>query len=189
MANKLLALLTKLATGKLILISFFLIIVINQFVLPAIYPPDTLDVQFSYSPEKAYQLIGSYSEEGRQDYALIELTLDLFYPVLSALFFSLLTIYTFRRIFPLNSFWQKLPLLGPLVMAVDYLENTGILVMLFSYPRRLDVVAQAANIFTVTKSALSVIELILMVIGLVGLLGKIVYTMIRRDAGEVSHEK
>jgi hypothetical protein len=114
---------------------------------------------------------------------LIELTLDLIYPLLSALMFSTLTIYLFRRVFPPDSFWQKLPLLGPIVMIVDYLENAGIVTLLLSYPRRLDIVAQAANMFTVAKFALSQVELILIAIGLLGWLGKTVYTRVRSSPG------
>ncbi|HSK87517.1 MAG TPA: hypothetical protein VK880_04130 [Anaerolineales bacterium] len=190
MADKLIKLLTKLATGKLVIVFILLVIAINAFVVPAVYPRfETLDMKASYSAEEAYQLIASYGEEGRQYYAIIELTLDVIYPLLSALMFSSLTIYFFRRVFPLNSFWQKLPLLGLIVMAVDYLENTAIVVMLLNYPRRLEVVAQAANMFTVAKFALSQLELIVILVGLVGWLGKTVYTWVRRSTGEISHEK
>lgn len=190
MANKLLELLTKLATGKLIVVFILLVIAVNVFLLPAIYPSfETLDLQSSYSPERAYQLIDSYGEEGRQYYALIELTLDLIYPILNALMFSTLTIYLFRRVFPPDSFWQKLPLLGPIVMIVDYLENVGIVTMLLSYPRRLGVVAWTANVFTATKFFLSYLELILIVIGLLGWLGKTVYFRFRSSNGGISHEQ
>ncbi|HSB01009.1 MAG TPA: hypothetical protein VLE49_10195 [Anaerolineales bacterium] len=190
MADKLIALLTKLATGRLVIVFILLVIAINAFVLPMIYPRfETLDMQSSYSPERAYPLIDSYGEDGRQYYATIELTLDLIYPILSALMFSSLTIYLFRRVFPLDSFWQKLPLLGPIVMVVDYLENTSIVTMLLSYPRRLDLIARAANVFTVTKFVLSDLELILILIGLLGWLGKTLYIRIRRGTGEMSHEK
>ena len=189
MVNKFLALLTKLATGWWVMIFLFLVIAVNAWVVPAIYPPQTLDIQSSYSPEQAYQFIESYGKEGRQYYVLIELTLDLVYPILNALMFSSLTIYFFRRVFPLDSFWQKLPLLGPIVMIVDYLENASIVTMLLSYPRKLEFVAQVANVFTVTKSALTWPELILILIGLLGWLGKTVYTRIKRDTGETAYEK
>src|SRR5512138_1855270 len=107
MATRLLALLTKLATGRLVILFVLLVLAVNVFVLPVIYPRfPTMDTQPSYSPDQAYRWIDSYGREGRQYYALIELTLDLVYPVLSALMFSTLTIYFFRRIFSLNSFWQ-----------------------------------------------------------------------------------
>jgi hypothetical protein len=189
MADKLLAFLTKLSTGRLIVLFILLMMAVDWFLLPAVYPSfETLDLQSSYSPERAYQLIESYGEEGRQHYALIELTLDLIYPILSALFFSTLTIFFFRRVFPLNSFWQKLPLLGPIVMIVDYLENTSIVTMLLNYPSRLDLVAQAANLFTVAKFALSGLELILILVGFIGWVGKTVYTQVRKSSGEIPHE-
>lgn len=190
MADKLLALLTKLSTGRLVILFVLLVIAVNAFLLPAIYPSfETLDMQSSYSPEKAYQLMESYGEEGRQYYVLLELTLDLVYPLLSALFFSTFTIYFFRRVFPLNSFWQKLPLLGPIVMVIDYLENTGIVIMLLNYPRRLDGVAQAANIFTVAKFALSELELILILVGLIGWVGKTIYIRFRKDTQLAASKK
>lgn len=190
MADKLLALLTKLSTGRLIILFILLMMAGDWFLLPAVYPSfETLDLQSSYSPEQAYQFIESYGEEGRQYYAIIELTLDLVYPILSALFFSTLTIYFFRRVFPLSSFWQKLPLLGPIVMVVDYLENAAIVTMLLNYPSRLDLVAQAANLFTVAKFALSGLELILILVGFIGWLGKTVYTLVKKDTAEISHEK
>jgi hypothetical protein len=190
MAIRLIEFLSKLATGRLIILFLFLVVAINVFVVPAIYPRfETLDLQSSYSPEKAYQLITSYGEEGRQYYALIELTLDVIYPLLNALFFSSLTIYFFRRTFPLESFWQKLPLLALVVMAVDYVENTGIVIMLLNYPRRLDIVAQATNLFTVAKFALSWVELALALIGLIGWLGKMVYNAIRKKGSSAVSQK
>ncbi|RPI94449.1 MAG: hypothetical protein EHM40_06520 [Chloroflexi bacterium] len=190
MADKLLTLLTKLAIGKWVILFLFLVIAINAFVLPVIYPRfETLDMQSSYSPEQAYQLIASYGEEGRQYYTLIELTLDVVYPLLSALMFISLTIFLFRRVFPPGSFWQKLPLLGPIVMVVDYLENTAIVTMLLNYPRRLDLLAQAANMFTVAKFGLSQLELILIVIGLVSWLGKAVYARVRQDRRRIDPKK
>jgi hypothetical protein len=182
MANKLLELLTKLSTGRLVILFILLMLVVNAVVLPAIYPSfGTLDVQSSYSPEKAYQLMESYGEEGRQYYLLIELTLDALYPILSALFFSTLTIYLFHRVFALESFWQKLPLLGPIVMVVDYLENMSVVALLLNYPTRLDLLAQAANVFTITKFALSGLEMILILVGVVGWLGKTIYTSARKS--------
>ncbi len=189
MADKIIALLAKLATGRWVIVFLFLVIAFN-FALKWIYPSfPTLDIQSSYSPEKAYQLISSYGEAGRREYIVTELTVDIIYPILWALLFSTFTIYFFRRIFPLESFWQKLPLLGPIVMIVDYLENASIVMMLLNYPRRLEVIARAANIFTMTKFWLSDLELILILIGLLGWLGKTVYTMIEKTTKEMSHEK
>ncbi len=183
--HTLLNLLTKWATGKNILLLFVLLIVINVWVLPAIYPQfDTLDFQSSYTPDGAYNLISSYGQAGRQYYAVVELTLDVVYPIISALFFSLFTVYTFRRIFPLHSWLQWLPLLGFIVMGADYMENACIVTMLLSFPQRLDAVAQAGNLFTVTKFTLSYVELVLMTIGLIGIIVKQALALRRRNLSE-----
>ncbi len=87
--NTLLNTLAKFATGQNIVILLALLIAINVWVLPAIYPPfETLDLQSSYTPDGAYNLVSSYGQTGRPYYAVIELTLDLVYPAISALFFS-----------------------------------------------------------------------------------------------------
>ncbi len=173
MLDNLTNILGKLATGKNIIILLILMIVANAVVIPLIYPQfETLDLQSSYSPDGAYNLISSYGEQGRLHYAVIELTLDLFYPLISALLFSLFTAYTFRRIFSPQSKLQYLALIPLAVMLVDYFENISVVTMLFIFPQRIDPVAQAANLFTVTKFALSYVELALVLIGLIGLLAK-----------------
>ncbi len=168
--NTLLNTLAKFATGKNILILLALLIAINIWALPAIYPPfETLDLQSSYTPDQAYNLISSYGQTGRSYYAVIELTLDLVYPAISALFFSLFTIYTFRRIFHPHTKLQLLPVLALIVMGADYIENICIVIILLSYPQRMDPAAQAANLFTIIKFFLSYAELALILIGLIGL--------------------
>ncbi len=82
MADKIIALLAKLATGRWVIVFLLLVIAFN-FALKWIYPSfPTLDIQSSYSPEKAYQLISSYGEAGRREYIVTELTVDIIYPIL-----------------------------------------------------------------------------------------------------------
>lgn len=160
--------LSKLATGKNILILLALFLLANFAVVPLVYPKfQTLDTLNSYSPTQAYQLIASYGNQGRQTYAIIEVTLDLVYPFVSALMFSLLILYSFERGFPYQKWAQWLALLPFVVMASDYLENTCVIILLLAYPRELDAVAQVANFFTNAKIALSPFELIF-VFGFVG---------------------
>ncbi len=156
--------LTKLANGRNILLLLALFLVLNIVIIPAVYPTfQTLDTLTSYTPEKAYQLISSYGAPGRQSYATIELTLDLIYPLISALLFSLVILYTLRHAFPTHPWTHKLARLPFVVMLADYLENGCVLLMLFSYPRPLPLIASLSNIFTVTKFILSPFELIFVV--------------------------
>ncbi len=160
--------LRKISSGRNILILLVLFLLMNLVVIPAVYPKfQTLDTLPSYRPTEAYQYIASYSDQERQLYLIIELTLDLIYPFISALLFSTLILYTFQRAFPVQTWSHKLALIPFAVMLADYLENACVVIMLVSYPQYMPVIARASNVFTVIKFNLSWLEPIF-VIGLLG---------------------
>jgi len=151
----------KLATGKIILILLALFLLVNFVAVPLVYPKfQTLDMSNGYSPAQAYQLIASYGPQGRQNYAIIEVTLDLVYPFVSALLFGLLILYSFQRGLPNQKWAYWLAFLPFAVMASDYLENICVLILLLEYPRELDAVARIASFFTTAKLVLSPFELL-----------------------------
>jgi hypothetical protein len=121
----------------------------------------------SYTPDKAFQLISSYGEQGRQYYAVIEVTLDLVYPLVTALLFSLIIFYTFKRAFPSHGWTLYLSLAPYTVLLADYLENVCIVSMLLIYPRESALLAQISNFFTIAKFSLAPLQL-LFVVGLIG---------------------
>jgi hypothetical protein len=167
---------SKLANGKIILLLLALFLLANFVVIPAIYPKfETLDTLFSYTPDKAYELISSYDERGRQFYAVIEVTLDVVYPFISALMFSLIILYTFKRAFSSNSWALYLSLTPYAILLADYLENACVVTMLLSYPRELIGVAQISNFFTIAKFVLSPLQL-LFIVGLIGWLVRAIRT-------------
>jgi hypothetical protein len=158
----------RLATGKNILILLALFLLANLVVVPLVYPRfQTLDMLNGYTPAQANQLIASYGQQGRQSYAIVEATLDLAYPFVSGMLFSLLTLYSFQRGFPNQKWAQMLALLPLAVMLADYLENVCVLVLLLGYPHELAAVARVANFFTTAKMVLSPFE-ILFVLGFIG---------------------
>jgi hypothetical protein len=158
----------KLASGRNLLILLLLFLLANLVAIPFFYPKfQTLDTLTSYTPEKAYNLISSYGDQGRQSYVMIELTLDLIYPLISALLFSSAIIYAFRHGFPDFAWTGQLALIPFGVMLADYFENVCIIFMLLIYPQKMPIVAGISNVFTVTKLALSPFELIFLV-GLAG---------------------
>jgi hypothetical protein len=167
---------SKLANGRNILILLVLFLLANLVIIPAIYPKfETLDTLSSYTPGKAYNLISSYGEQGRQSYAVIEVTLDLVYPFITALMFSLIILYTFKRAFPGNDWVLKLSLTPYAGLLADYLENACVVTMLLSYPHELIAVAQISNFFTITKFVLASFQL-LFVVGLIGWLIRAIRT-------------
>ena len=160
--------LSKLSTGRNIIILLVLFLFANFVLIPAVYPKfETLDTKFSYSPREAYSLLSSYGEQGRKAYLVVELTLDIIYPLVSTFLFSLAILYTFQRAFPAKEGLHKLALIPFGILVADYLENACVATMLLSYPRELPILAQVSNIFTVIKFALTPFEL-LVFIGLIG---------------------
>ena len=159
---------SKLANGKVIIILLVLFLLANFVVIQAIYPKfQTLDTLSSYTPDKAFQLISSYGEQGRQYYAMIEVTLDLVYPLVTALMFSLIIFYTFKRAFPSHSWTLYLSLAPYFALLADYLENACIVSMLLIYPREPVLLAQISNFLTIAKFSLAPLQL-LFVVGLIG---------------------
>ena len=157
------------ANGRNVIILLALFLFANVVLIPAIYPEfETLDLMSSYSPEEAYNLFSTYGKDGRNYYLIIELTLDIIYPLVTALLFSLGILYTFQRAFPGKPGLYKLALIPFGIMFADYLENFLIVTMLLNYPQELTSLARLSNVFTNIKFALSPVELLLIVIGLVG---------------------
>ena len=97
-----------------------------------------------------------------------ELTLDVVYPLLSALLFGLAIAYHVKRALPATSPLQYLGLLPFVLMGVDYLENASLVIVLAAYPTRLEGVARVANLFTLGKWALSNLILLILVVSMVG---------------------
>ena len=76
-------------------------------------------------------------------------------------------LYTFRHGFPGFAWTNWLALIPFAIMSADFIENGCIVIMLLSYPHYLPNVAGIANIFTITKLALTPFELLFLA-GLVG---------------------
>lgn len=139
-----------------------------------------VDTMFAYTPDQVYQKISAYGVQGRQLYALTELTIDLVYPVLYNLFLILTTTLVFRQVFPGQSAWQKLRYLPFAVWASDYAENICIAILLLSYPQQLNVLAWVASFFTTTKWSLGIVSLGLIVMGLRKWLISIIHNRVTR---------
>jgi hypothetical protein len=158
---------TKYANGKNLLILLGLVIVINIFLViamggnPNLQP---LDLQFSYSPDRAYELLGAYNETERFYYMIAELTLDILYPLVYGALLSFI-LYMLHK----NLKFAKLPFD---VVIIDYLENIGIVIMLLNYPTRIDWLASLTGIFTTLKWLFLAVILMLILWGLLKKLKK-----------------
>ena len=179
--EKLTRLLNRLANWKTIVILILIALPFNLVIFPmrsarlqelSGKSTPIIDVMFAYTPAQVYELVPAYGEQGRQLYAVTELTVDLAYPILYNSLLSLLMAIIFRSAFSSGSQWQKLPLLPLASWLADYVENVGITIMLVSYPQELDALAWITSLFSTVKWTVGGACVILIVIGLAVLLVK-----------------
>ena len=129
-----------------------------------------IDALIVYTPERAYEMIAAYGQQGRQYYATIALTVDTAFPFLLALTFSLILASVFRRAFARAEVQHRAVLVPVAALAADLLENAGIVALLLSYPKRLPAVAVLASAFSTTKWTAVAAEATLVFVGLLALL-------------------
>jgi hypothetical protein len=126
-----------------------------------------LDLMFFYTPEKAFDMMKKYGEQGRAIYMRIELTADLIYPVVYTLFFGLLISWLFQRGFRPESPMQKWNVMPVGAWFFDLLENIGIVTMLTMYPAQPAAFAWLTMILGSIKWAFAFASILLVLMGLV----------------------
>jgi hypothetical protein len=167
--------LKKYTKGWLILALLALEVLFNAIILPnaqailetASGGTGPIDLQFFYTPEKAYTMVAAYGDAGRATYRTIELTIDILYPIVYTLFFSLLITWLFQRGFAADSKLQRLNVVPFGALLFDLLENTSIVAMLSLYPSTPTILAWLATIFTMLKWGFAGASILLVVAGLV----------------------
>jgi len=150
------------ANGKNALFLLGMVVLINVLlVLSMGGNPDLkpLDLQLTYSPEKAYELLSAYNESERFRYILVETTLDLVYPIVYTLLFSFVLFMLHR-----NLQIAKFPFL---ITILDFIENGGIVTLLVNYPNELHGVARFTSVFTTLKWTTLGLTLVLILWGVV----------------------
>ncbi|MFN8534937.1 MAG: hypothetical protein U0556_15480 [Dehalococcoidia bacterium] len=161
------------SSGRQVLVLLAMVAVFGLMILPwagarfAAYSGggQPLDLNFGFSPEFAFQLIDALGPDGRTFALIIELTMDVVWPIVYALFLSTLLAWLFSKGFPPTSPLQRLIVVPFLAMAADYAENVGIIAMLLVYPARLDAIAQITSSMQVLKWSLAALSLLLVAIG------------------------
>ncbi|MCP4138882.1 MAG: hypothetical protein GY755_01070 [Chloroflexi bacterium] len=174
MKTKLLSLFQKWANWKNILALFALQMLFNLVIMPSASSSDThdipiLDLQFFYTPQRAYEIISAYTPELRQAAAMTRLTLDIIYPIVYGLMLCLLLVVTFRKAFPKSRFADTSVFVPWIGVLFDYLENFGLATMYLSYPTEFYFLARLTSIFTTLKWTFIGIGFLLALIGAVKL--------------------
>ncbi|MCB9080619.1 MAG: hypothetical protein H6555_02800 [Lewinellaceae bacterium] len=94
-----------------------------------------LDLQVGFSKAVAEETLAAYGAQGREVYFLTELTVDLIYPIMYAVFFGLLLLRAAKRaqVAPTGFAYQLIAL--PFVAALgDFIENAALVTMVQQFP-------------------------------------------------------
>ncbi len=149
--------LNKKATWKSILILLGLTIIFNLVIFPLLQSENQditiLDSQFSYTSKEAYNILAKYNSEELKQYFIVELTVDLIYPIIYTMFFSFLIFKLSKK-----SYLSLLPLL---ILLSDYFENIGIAIIIDYYPQKMPSFVTLISSFTTLKWTLVAISILI----------------------------
>lgn len=114
-----------------------------------------LDLEPGYSPERAYDILSSLNESGRNTYFRNILTIDIAFPIIYGTFLSFLISLFISKARPKRRYFDYLILLPFIVASFDIVENITISILVKSYPLKLVQLSEIANFMTLTKLSLS----------------------------------
>jgi hypothetical protein len=118
-----------------------------------------LDVRPSFSEEEIYQRLTAYGEQGRNEYALRNVTIDVLLPlaVLPALFFLMLR--ALKGASPARLTKLVLYSFAFVYVVFDLAENGVVLALLANYPERMHWLAALLPYITIVKRSASLLAI------------------------------
>lgn len=133
-----------------------------------------------YGSEYVNSLFETLGKTGRHVYLYAQLPVDMIYPFLFGVSYSLLIAYFLKKFDKLNSAFFYLCFLPVVAGIADYLENFGIITMLNDYPVLSKTVIEYTNIFSIIKSSATTVYFVALII-IILLFG--IKTLNKRKAG------
>lgn len=112
-----------------------------------------LDLQASFSSAETYARLEAFGDHGRQMYMRTMLTIDTIFPLSAFAFLFLLARHAATRLDMSSLLGKVLPTLSITYLALDFLENATVLVLLTTYPDRWDFLAANIGFLTIGKRA------------------------------------
>ena len=112
-----------------------------------------LDVlPFGYEVQYVHLLFDTLGEEGRHAYLTRQLPLDIIYPGLFAISYSLITVYLLNKMGKFQGWAVNVAFIPVVVGLADYAENAGIITMLLKYPNQTSMMVELTSTFSVVKA-------------------------------------
>ncbi len=149
------------SSGKIVLVLFILTNAVYVFMLTVTIPNtmhysngiQLLDMMpMGYDVSYVNKLFKALGETGRETYLTTQLPVDMVYPLLFGLTYSLLLAYFLKKLNKLNTSSIFLCLLPVLAGIADYVENVGIIILLQNYPLLTETAIKTTSFFSVVKS-------------------------------------
>ena len=119
---------------------------------------EILDLQFSYSPERAKAILANYNDASRDFAIKFGLIADTLYPMSYTFLFLVIIGWVFKSLAGYGFRIRYIHLLPFLVMLVDYGENICIATLLKSFPDVSDNLINVSSMFTSLKWSLLAVE-------------------------------
>lgn len=127
-----------------------------------------LDMEFLYSPDQAYAHLAVMGEAGRAFDLSHIVPLDLVFPFMYTLFYAVTMTWFLHQWLPKASGWHRLNVIPVIGGTCDYLENSGIIAMLLSWPAQLDAVALFTMVAGLVKFGATILAGIIIMIAFFG---------------------
>ena len=157
-------------------LSFFIVANIVYVLMLTVTIPNVMEhtegmklldmMPLGYDSEYVDSLFSTLGQVGRDSYLYRQIPLDMVYPLLFAISFSLLLAYFLNKLNLLKTPFLYGCLLPLVAGAADYAENIGIIALLTNYPQLSKNTVIITNSFSVLKSACTT----LCFVALIGLL-------------------
>ncbi len=173
MMIKLREIIAKNSSGKKVALLFVITNLIYAFMLLVTIPKTVaysggmklLDMMpQGYDSEYVNELFSKLGKEGRDVYLFNQIPVDMIYPFLFGITYSLLIAYFLKKLDKLNNHFFYLCLIPIIAGIADYLENIGIVTMLNDYPDLSVVHISTTNIFSIIKSVSTTLFFIVLIV-------------------------
>lgn len=178
--NKAISILQRASNGKAVLVLFCLTNLVYGTILGYSIPlvlsfaPESVLFDMSptgYSYAEAIELLQILGLEGRRAYLTVQLPIDLIYPLMFAISYSLLITWVLKQFLPMQSKWFLVAFIPVLAGMFDYLENAVVASMLHVFPDVSETLVASASSFTIVKSGLTTLFFVVLLVALVYLAG------------------
>jgi hypothetical protein len=161
------------ASLKMILLSFLSQVIFAFFIIPKmemlVNPQQNqvlLEMRFGYNSSQFYGLMDAIGQAGRFYYKIYVFFIDLLYPIIYCISYSLLLSLFFRNSFSSNHYFQLFNVFPFLIGFADIFENLSTGYLFLVYPEKINFIVKLASSFSLLKWGFSMYNIVLMLTGL-----------------------